>query len=70
VLGFCDEVLSDDGDVLIKLVKGAEPAARTAALPRFRSVQFVRPPATRKDSSEMFLLGRGHRATADAPARA
>ena len=61
VLAFGDDVLATDGDVLVKLVKGAEPAARAAALPRFRSVQFVRPPATRKDSSEMFLLGRGHR---------
>jgi len=61
VLAFCDDMLAADGDVLIKLVKGAEPAARAAAMARFRSVQFVRPPATRKDSSEMFLLGRGHR---------
>jgi 23S rRNA (uridine2552-2'-O)-methyltransferase len=70
VLDFADEVLSEDGDALIKLVKGAEPAARAAALPRFRQVQFVRPPATRKDSSEMFLLARGHRATAVAPTEA
>jgi len=61
VLAFCDDMLAVDGDALIKLVKGAEPAARAAALPRFRSVAFVRPPATRKDSSEMFLLARGHR---------
>ncbi len=64
VLAFCDDMLAEGGDVLIKLVKGAEPAARAAAAPRFRQVLFVRPPATRKDSSEMFLLGRGHRVSA------
>ncbi len=64
VLAFTDVVLAPGGDVLIKLVKGAEPAARAAALPRFAQVLFVRPPATRKESSETFLLGRGRRAVA------
>lgn len=58
VLVFADEVLAVGGDALIKLVKGAEPAARAVALPRFERVLIVRPPATRKDSSESFLLAR------------
>jgi 23S rRNA (uridine2552-2'-O)-methyltransferase len=64
VLAFTDGVLAVGGDVLIKLVKGAEPAAREAALPRFERVLFVRPPATRKESSETFLLARGRRPAA------
>ncbi len=62
VLAFTDTVLRAGGDTLIKLVRGAEPAARAAALPRFAQVQFVRPPATRKESSEIFMLGRRHNA--------
>lgn len=61
VLAFCDEVMAAGGDALVKLVKGAEPAARAAALPRFAQVLLVRPPATRKESSEIFLLARRYR---------
>jgi len=64
VLAFTDALLTPEGDALIKLVKGAEPAARAAAAPRFRQLVFVRPPATRKDSSETFLLARGRRPSA------
>ncbi|TVQ33213.1 MAG: RlmE family RNA methyltransferase [Geminicoccaceae bacterium] len=58
VLAFTDDVLAAGGDCLIKLVKGAEPVARAQALTRFRQVGFVRPPATRKDSSETFLIAK------------
>lgn len=58
VLAFTDQALAPGGDCLIKLVKGAEPAARAAALSRFRQVGFVRPPATRKESSETFLIAK------------
>jgi 23S rRNA (uridine2552-2'-O)-methyltransferase len=64
VLHFTDEVLAPGGDCLIKLVKGAEPVARALALPRFRQVGFVRPPATRKDSSETFLIAKDRRPAA------
>ncbi|MEO1090095.1 MAG: RlmE family RNA methyltransferase [Pseudomonadota bacterium] len=71
VLAFTDEVLAPGGDALIKLVKGAEPVARAAALPRFREVAFVRPPSTRKDSSELFMLAKGRKTVAEvaSPAR-
>lgn len=59
VLAFAGDVLAPGGDVLIKLVKGAEVPLRKVALPDFTRVDFVRPPATRKESSELFLLARG-----------
>ncbi len=64
VLAFTDRVLAPGGDVLIKVVKGAEAAVRPAALARFRQVFFLRPPATRKESSETFLLARDRQVAA------
>jgi 23S rRNA (uridine2552-2'-O)-methyltransferase len=63
VLAFTDTALAPGGDCVVKLVKGAEPVARAAALPRFRQVAFVRPPATRKDSSEVFLVAKDRKAS-------
>ena len=62
VLAFTDAVLAPGGDALVKLVRGAEPVARAAALERFAQALLVRPPATRKESSEIFLLARRRRA--------
>ncbi|WGF86434.1 RlmE family RNA methyltransferase [Marinivivus vitaminiproducens] len=56
VLAFAFEVLAPDGAVVIKLVKGAEANVIQTAKPAFGSVRLVRPPATRRDSSEVYLV--------------
>ena len=56
VLEIADRLLAPGGSCLIKLVKGAEAKVRARALTLFRRVELIRPAATRKDSSETFLL--------------
>jgi 23S rRNA (uridine2552-2'-O)-methyltransferase len=56
VLEIAGRLLAPGGACLIKLVKGAEANVRARALQLFRRVELVRPAATRKDSSETFLL--------------
>lgn len=68
VLEFVGRVLAPGGACLIKLVRGAEAALQARARPAFRSLKLLRPPATRADSSEIFLLALGHRP--DGPAGA
>lgn len=61
VIAFAQRVLGPGGDLLIKLVRGAEARLQDEARPLFKSVRLLRPPATRKESSEIFLLARGFR---------
>lgn len=61
VIEFARAVLKPGGACLIKLVRGAETAVQTAAKPVFRTVRLLRPPATRSNSSEIFLLALDHR---------
>jgi 23S rRNA (uridine2552-2'-O)-methyltransferase len=68
VLDFAGRVLAPGGACLIKLVRGAESALQVRARPHFRSLKLLRPPATRSDSSEIFLLASGHRPDRAAPA--
>ncbi len=58
VLGFAVEVLRPGGDLLLKLAHGAEMAIREPLRASFRTVRLVRPKATRRESSEVFLLAR------------
>ncbi len=62
VVGFACAVLDDGGQLLIKLVKGAETAVMDMARPHFSKLRLVRPKATRSDSSETYLLASGFRA--------
>jgi 23S rRNA (uridine2552-2'-O)-methyltransferase len=66
VVGFAVAVLAPDGQLLIKLVKGAETAVMDMARPHFAKVRLLRPKATRSDSSETYLLASGFRAAGDA----
>ena len=61
VVGFAEAVLTPDGQLLIKLVKGAETAVMDMARPHFAKLRLLRPKATRSDSSETYLLASGFR---------
>jgi 23S rRNA (uridine2552-2'-O)-methyltransferase len=59
---FAREVLDDGGSFLCKVLQGGTEAALLAALKRdFKSVKHVKPPASRSDSAELYLLARGFR---------
>ena len=59
---FAREVLAEGGSFLCKVLQGGTEAALLAALKRdFASVKHVKPPASRADSAELYLLARGFR---------
>jgi 23S rRNA (uridine2552-2'-O)-methyltransferase len=65
---FAREVLSDGGSFLCKVLQGGTEAALLAALKRdFKSVRHVKPPASRSDSAELYLLAQGFRGPERAP---
>jgi 23S rRNA (uridine2552-2'-O)-methyltransferase len=59
---FAREVLDRGGVFLCKVLQGGTEAALLAELKRdFESVKHVKPPASRSDSAELYLLARGFR---------
>ncbi|MGF1561559.1 MAG: RlmE family RNA methyltransferase [Geminicoccaceae bacterium] len=56
VLAFAAETLKPGGDALIKTVRGADQPLVQQARDLFTTTRLIRPEATRKDSSEVFLL--------------
>jgi 23S rRNA (uridine2552-2'-O)-methyltransferase len=59
---FAREVLARGGAFLCKVLQGGTEAALLAELKRdFESVRHVKPPASRSDSAELYLLARGFR---------
>ena len=66
---FACEVLASGGSFLCKVLQGGTEAALLAELKRdFASVKHVKPPASRSDSAELYLLARGFRGGEAAPA--
>jgi 23S rRNA (uridine2552-2'-O)-methyltransferase len=66
---FAREVLAPGGSFLCKVLQGGTEAALLAELKRdFESVKHVKPPASRADSAELYLLARGFRGSAAARA--
>jgi 23S rRNA (uridine2552-2'-O)-methyltransferase len=62
---FAREVLAPGGTFLAKVLQGGTEAALLAALKRdFQSVKHVKPPASRSDSAELYLLATGFRGRA------
>jgi 23S rRNA (uridine2552-2'-O)-methyltransferase len=61
VLGLLPELLAPGGSAVIKLVRGAEGGVTAAARRAFGRVQLVRPEATHRDSSEIYLVATGYR---------
>jgi 23S rRNA (uridine2552-2'-O)-methyltransferase len=60
---FAREVLSPGGAFLAKVLQGGTEAALLASLKRdFTSVKHIKPPASRADSAELYLLVTGFRA--------
>jgi 23S rRNA (uridine2552-2'-O)-methyltransferase len=60
---FAREVLAPGGVFLCKVLQGGTEAKLLAELKReFGSVKHVKPPASRTDSAELYLLARGFRA--------
>src|SRR5512143_1188077 len=59
---FAREVLAPGGSFLCKVLQGGTEASLLADLKRsFASVKHVKPPASRTDSAELYLLARGFR---------
>jgi 23S rRNA (uridine2552-2'-O)-methyltransferase len=59
---FAREVLAEGGTFVCKVLQGGTEAVLLAALKReFESVKHVKPPASRSDSAELYLLARGFR---------
>ncbi len=59
---FAREVLAAGGSFLCKVLQGGTEAELLAELKRdFASVKHVKPPASRTDSAELYLLARGFR---------
>ncbi len=59
---FAREVLGKGGSFLCKVLQGGTEATLLAELKRdFESVKHVKPPASRTDSAELYLLARGFR---------
>jgi 23S rRNA (uridine2552-2'-O)-methyltransferase len=59
---FAGEVLAPGGTFLAKVLQGGTEAALLASLKRdFASVKHVKPPASRADSAELYLLASGFR---------
>jgi 23S rRNA (uridine2552-2'-O)-methyltransferase len=62
---FAREVLAPGGGFLCKVLQGGTEAALLAELKRdFSSVKHIKPPASRSDSAELYLLARGFRGRA------
>ena len=62
---FAREVLGPGGSFLCKVLQGGTEAVLLAELKRdFSSVKHIKPPASRADSAELYLLARGFRGRA------
>ena len=61
VLALLPELLAPGGSVVIKLVRGAESGVTAAARRLFQRVQLMRPEATHRGSSEIYLVAQGYR---------
>lgn len=56
VLDLAPTLLKPGGHLLLKMVRGADAVLAALARKTFKSVRLVRPDATRRESSEIYLL--------------
>ena len=68
VLALLPDLLAQGGTAVIKLLRGAESGVTAAAKRAFDRVQLVRPEATHRGSSEIYLVATGYRGTTDGAA--
>ncbi len=61
VLVLAPDLLRPGGHLLLKLLRGADAVLTKTARTAFKSVRLVRPDATRRESSEIYLLAEDHR---------
>jgi 23S rRNA (uridine2552-2'-O)-methyltransferase len=60
VLDLAPELLKPGGHLLMKLLRGADAVLSAEARKSFKTVKMVRPDATRRESSEIYLLALDH----------
>ena len=64
---FAREMLAPGGTFLAKVLQGGTEAALLVSLKRdYKSVKHLKPPASRTDSAELYLLATGFRGATDA----
>ena len=68
MLELLPELLATGGSAVIKLVRGAESGITAAARRVFARVQLLRPEATHRGSSEIYLVALGYHGSASPPA--
>ncbi len=65
-LDFASQILAPDGVFLAKVFQGGTEADLLARMKReFKTVRHVKPPASRSDSAEMYVLATGFRGASD-----
>ncbi len=62
VLAFAGTVLRPGGGLVLKLLHGADSLVVGLARPRFARCRLLRPAATRRESTEIYLVAQGFRA--------
>lgn len=69
VLDFAATVLTEGGSLVLKVFRGGAERELLARLRReFASVKHVKPPASRKESVEIYVIATGYRGAGAAPA--
>jgi 23S rRNA (uridine2552-2'-O)-methyltransferase len=61
VLALLPRLLAPGGSLVLKLLRGADSAFAAAARRQFQKARLVRPQATHRESSEIYLVGTGYR---------
>jgi 23S rRNA (uridine2552-2'-O)-methyltransferase len=67
VLALLPRLLAPGGSLVIKLLRGADSALTAEARRQFREARLVRPKATHRESSEIYLVGTGYRPPRTSP---
>jgi 23S rRNA (uridine2552-2'-O)-methyltransferase len=61
VLALLPQLLAPGGSLVIKLVRGADTGLTAEVRRQFDQARLVRPDATHRESSEIYLVGTGYR---------
>ena len=61
VLALLPLLLAPGGSLVLKLLRGADTALAAAARRQFRQARLIRPQATHRESSEIYLVGISYR---------
>ena len=67
VLALLPQLLAPGGSLVLKLLRGADSALTAEVRRQFRQARLVRPQATHRESSEIYLVGTGWRPDAALP---